>query len=127
MKKILIVEDDPYVQRFYKALFERNQYEVEFAGDGQEGIEKAESIMPDLILLDIMMPKVNGLVALKAIKNNPKTKHLQVIILSNFGEEKNVKEAMLLGANAFLLKVAYSPQKLLAQVEKYINSKNAPE
>src|SRR3989338_11380087 len=106
MKKILVIEDDPFVKRYYKELFIHQQYSIEFAADGAEGIEKAKSLLPDLILLDIMMPKMNGLEVLKTLKENPRTKHIQVIMLTNFGEEQYVREAAQYGASAFLLKVA---------------------
>ena len=125
MKNILIVEDDPFVRKFYQDLFSHQPYSIEFAADGAEGIAKALSLLPDLILLDIMMPKMNGLEVLKSLKENPRTKHIQVIMLTNFGEEQYVREAAQYGASAFLLKVAYSPQKLVAEVEKYIGEKNA--
>src|SRR3989338_5759793 len=125
MKNILIVEDDPFVRKFYQDLFSHQPYSIEFAADGAEGIAKALSLLPDLILLDIMMPKMNGLEVLKTLKEDPKTKHIQIIMLTNFGEEKYVQQASQYGASAFLLKVAYSPKKLVAEVEKYIGQKNA--
>src|SRR3989344_5177255 len=126
MKNILIIEDDPFVRKFYKDLFLRQHYGIEFAADGAEGIKKAKSFLPDLILLDIMMPKMNGLEVLKTLKEDPKTKNIQIIMLTNFGEEKYVREAAQYGASVFFLKVAYSPQKLVAEVDKYIGEKNSP-
>ena len=124
MKKILIIEDDPYVQRFYKKLFALQKFAIAIAADGQEGIEKAQNFLPDLILLDIMMPKMNGLEVLKLLKKNPVTYDIQVVMLTNFGEEQYLHEAIQNGASAFLLKAAYSPEQLIVQVEKFIGEKD---
>src|SRR3990172_9022233 len=98
MKKILIIEDDPYVQRFYKKLFALQKFAIAIAADGLE--------------------------VLKLLKKNPVTYDIQVVMLTNFGEEQYLHEAIQNGASAFLLKAAYSPEQLIVQVEKFIGEKD---
>src|SRR3989337_2331187 len=114
MAKLLIIEDDPYVLRFYERLFRHQQYSVEMARDGLDGINKARSFKPDLILLDIIMPKIDGLEVLKRLKNDPETKNLQVVMLTNLGEEYASKQAAELGAIGFIIKSSVPPEELPA-------------
>lgn len=120
MAKILIIEDDPYVRKLYERIFSFQKHKVMIAADGPEGIDIAKKEKPSLILLDIMMPKMNGLEVLAKLKEDPETKSITVLMLSNFGEEKIVKEAISKGAEGVLVKSDFPPDKLIAEVEKHI-------
>src|SRR5882672_3533209 len=98
MHKLLIVEDDPYVVRLYQRLFGLEKFEVEVAADGQDGVHKAKTFKPDLILLDVMMPIMNGLEALQHLKADPATKDMKVIMLTNVGEDSVMEIARTFGA-----------------------------
>lgn len=119
-KILLIVEDDPYVRRFYERLFAQKNYTTEMAENAEEGLEKAKTTNPDLILLDIMMPGKNGLEVLKELKSDPLTKDITVIMLTNIEDQDTVGEATALGAGGFLVKSMIEPEKLLQVVEGYI-------
>ena len=121
MSKILIVEDDPYVRKFYERLFSHEQYEVEIAGDGEEGLQKAKSFQPNLILLDIIMPKMDGLQVLQKLKTDPETKEMDVVMLTNLSDSETVKVATRAGASGFIIKSQADPERLEALVEQYLH------
>ncbi len=123
MHKLLIVEDDPYVVRLYQRLFALEKFEVEIAADGLDGIHKAKSFKPDLILLDIMMPIMNGLEALQKLKDDPATKDMQVIMLTNVGEDSVVEIARSFGAQDYLVKSDFTPEEVLKKVRSYLKEK----
>ena len=104
--KILVVEDDFLLVRLYKRAFELEGYEVETAYGGEEALEKLKSLekKPDLILLDIVMPRINGLDLLREIKKDPAIKNIPVVVFTNISEKKEEDEAMSLGASMYLLK-----------------------
>jgi len=120
MTKILLVDDDPTMYRMYKRLFSYNGYEVDVAVDGEEGSRKTHENKPDLIILDVMMPKVNGLEFLDQLKNNPETKSIPVILLTNLGIEVELKKAMAKGALGYIIKSDHEPSEVLKIVKKAI-------
>jgi len=120
MAKILIVEDDPYVRRFYGRLFNLNKYQVEMVGEPSDAVEKIKSFHPQLILIDIMMPGMDGTQVLDKIKSDPETQNYTVVMLTNFGEEEMVKKCMKSGAVGFIYKSNTPPNQLLDEVDKYL-------
>lgn len=116
MKSVLIIEDDPYVRRFYERLFVQDAWKAHLVGSGAEGLKSARDLRPDLILLDIMMPGMNGLEVLQQLKNDPNIASIPVLILTNFGEPELTERAMRLGAAGVMLKVNYSPEGLVREV-----------
>ena len=122
MAKILIVEDDPFVQRFYKRLFEVSKFQVDMASDGQEGLRKAREMLPDLILLDIVMPKLGGMDVLALLKAGEATKDIPVVMLTVLNDQDTVRKATRLGASGFIVKSEIEPEKLLEKVNEYIRS-----
>lgn len=115
---LLIIEDDPFVRRFYERLFRLNNMNVEFAVDGFEGITKAKSLKPRLIFLDVLMPKMNGLEVLKQLKSDPDTAAIEVIMLTNINQPDIVGEAVKNGASGFLIKADISEAQLVDEVKK---------
>lgn len=120
-KKILIVEDEDFIAEMYKIKFESDGYEVELASDGIEGVKKAYNFMPDLILLDLMMPHKDGYQTLKELKEEEKTKNLKVFILSNLGQKEEIDKGMELGADGFFVKAHLTPTQLLEKVNSECN------
>ena len=120
--RLLIFEDDPYVQRLYKRLFTLENYTIELASDGGEAVPKTKAFKPNLILLDIMMPKANGLLVLEQLKKDKATKNIPVIMLTNFGEFSTIEKAHKLGVVGYLIKSDFAPEQLLAEVKKHIAS-----
>ena len=88
--------------------------------DGAEGLVKANDFRPHLILLDIMLPKLNGLDLLRTIKTKPETKDIPVILLTNLGQESVIKEGFTLGAEGYLIKSAYTPSQIIEEVKNFL-------
>lgn len=120
MTKILIVEDDPLMSRMYQKVFSIEGYEVSLAKDGVEGLEKVKSEKPTLILLDIMMPKMNGFEVLDKIKADPTTKTIPVIILTNLAGERDAETALARGAVKYIIKSQYEPNQITAMVKEIL-------
>lgn len=120
MTKLLIVEDDPLMSRLYQKIFTFEKYEVVLARDGAEGLEKARSESPTLILLDVMMPKMNGLQVLEKLKADPATKKIPVIVLTNLAGEKDAETAMLKGAVKYIVKSEYDPKEVSKMVKEIL-------
>lgn len=116
MVKILIIEDDSLILRMYQKIFEADHYGVITALDGEEGFRKAKAELPKLILLDVMMPKLNGLQVLEKLKNESSTKNIPVIMLTNLADEQNAEKALRLGAVKYIVKSKYKP----GQVEELV-------
>ena len=121
-KKILIVEDELFIAEMYKIKFESYGYEVATAHDGEEGIKVANKFMPDLVLLDLMMPRKDGYHTLKDLREAEKTKNLKVFILSNLGQKEEIDKGIEMGADGFFVKAHLTPTQLLEKVNEIINS-----
>lgn len=120
LKRILIVEDDEILSDIYAVKLELEGYEVIMAAEGRKGIEAAISKQPDLILLDIVLPKMNGFEVLKILKKNKKMKTTPVIFLSNLGQDYEVKKGLELGAVKYLVKSNYTPAQVIKIVKEII-------
>ena len=102
--KILIIEDDKFFQKFYSTKLSEQKVEVEVASDGEEGLMKMKEFNPDLVLLDLIMPKMDGFAVLNQRMQDEILKKIPVIIFSTLGQEKDVKQAQKLGANGYINK-----------------------
>src|SRR3989344_1038230 len=110
MAKILLVDDDPLMVRMYEKKLTNDGFSVTTAGNGKEALEKLNVEIPDLMLLDIMMPDINGLEVLKRVKAATKTKNLPVIMLTNVGGgDEDAEKGLELGAVAYLTKATNRP------------------
>ena len=118
--KILIVEDDLDIANVYSLKFEKEGYDVYVAADGQEGLDKALAWLPDLILLDIMLPKKDGFSVLEAIKKNEPTKNIPIIMWTNLSNTEDARKAKELGASDYLVKVFNMPAEIVAKAKQYI-------
>jgi CheY-like chemotaxis protein len=122
MAKILIIEDDEYMARLYRKLFVSADYQVEVAAGGEEGLKQVEVYKPDLIILDIMMPKIHGLEVLERLKANPETKGIPVVVLTNLAGRANANEALGKGAEKYLVKSDYEPEEVVKIVGEVLAS-----
>ena len=118
--KILFIEDDVSLVKMYERKFVSDGYEVVVAYDGLEGLEKASKVKPDLVLLDIMLPKLDGLALFKKMRSQPATFNTPVILLTNFGQEDAVFECFKLGAVDYLVKTEVTPQQVVKKVETFL-------
>lgn len=118
MKKILVIEDDPTLNKIYETKLKLAGYEVKIATNGDTGLSDARSFAPDLIILDLLLPKKDGFEVLTELKKNGATKHIKVLITSNLGEDDNVKKSMSLGAAGYVIKTNSSIGELVAKVKR---------
>lgn len=121
-KKILIVEDDQFISDMYARLLVEDGYDVEFAVDGEDGLKKAKAGHYDLILLDIMMPKMTGIDVLKELRgpDGLGLSGTKVVILTNLGQNQASQEALKAKADGYLIKADVVPSKLLEIVNKLL-------
>ena len=117
MAKVLIVEDELSLQKAMIEMLDISGYETIGADDGQQGLDLARSEKPDLILLDIIMPKMNGFEVLKILKEDDETKHIPVIILTNLESSGDVEKALSLGAKTYLVKTNYELEDIIKRVK----------
>ncbi|MFA5995098.1 MAG: response regulator [Patescibacteria group bacterium] len=123
MAKILLVEDDEMLHDMYTQKFKNHGYTVVSAYNGADGVKLAEAEQPDLILLDVIMPKMDGFVALKKMRKNPATVNIPVILLTNLGQEEDVKKGKELGADDYFIKANHTPQEVVDKVDNLLKSK----
>ena len=119
--KILIAEDEEELRELYTLRLEYESFNVVFAADGEEALEKVEKERPDLVLLDIMMPKKSGLEVLKELKNNPSTQKTPVIMLTVLPQEKTKDEALKLGASHYLVKSQIMPPEVVKLIKEVLS------
>ncbi len=119
MKNILIVEDENFLILALKDNLIKDGFTVSIAKNGEQAIKKIKKIKPNIILLDILMPKSDGFFALKKIKKNLEWKSIPVIILSNIEEEKAIKKTMEMGANDYFIKSQHSIYEVIKKIESY--------
>jgi len=120
MKKVLLIEDDPFLVDIYATKLKESGFSVEIAVDGQEGLKKIEEKAPDLVLLDIVLPVVDGWEFLKKLNNSKNAGKLKVIILSNLGQKGEVEKGLKLGASKYLIKAHYTPSEVIKEVKKLL-------
>jgi DNA-binding response OmpR family regulator len=119
---ILLVEDDPLLVTMYKTKFTHEGFDILIANDGQTGLKMAMEEEVDLILLDIMMPRLSGIDLLEALRNTPKGKKIPVIIATNLLGEEDKQKAQKLGVNDYLIKVNITPTELVSKIRRDIKS-----
>lgn len=120
MKTILVVEDEGALQKALGDVLSQEGFEVIAALDGELGLQLAQDKKPNLILLDLILPKRNGLDVLEALKKNSSTKDIPVIVLTNLEDMKNIQRAVDLGATTYLVKANYSIEEVLQKVKETI-------
>ena len=120
MKSILLVEDDPFLIDIYTTKLKESGFSVGIAEDGDDCLRKVKESPPDILLLDIVLPRVNGWEILRKIKQDEKLKQIEVIILSNLGEKDEVEKGMKMGAARYLVKAHYTPTEVIKEIKKII-------
>jgi len=121
-KKVLIVEDDMALFNMYSVELKIKGYDVLNVNDGLQALSKAKEFRPDIILLDIMLPGMNGLNILTELKADPQTMDMPIIMLTNYGSEDNVKKALESGATDYIMKYKILPSELADKIEVVLGS-----
>ena len=119
-KKILIIEDDEHVSKVYEMKFLKEGYSTVLVANGEQAVEKVTSEKPNLIILDLMVPRKDGFAILEEIKKNPSTVSIPVLVLSNLGGKDDQKRALGLGANDYMVKVENSMQEVIERAKKFL-------
>lgn len=119
-KKILIAEDDTIISSMYKIKLEQNGFEVTLAENGGDALELGKKVKFDLILLDVMMPQLDGFAVLQELKKNDCNKKTPIIMLTNLGTEEDVKKGQEYGAADYLVKASLTPAQMTEAVKKYL-------
>jgi DNA-binding response OmpR family regulator len=122
-KNILVVDDEPHLIRSLTFILAREGYNVDMAGDGEEALKKIAANRPDLMFLDIMMPKKNGYEVCEAIRNDPVLKEIYIIMLSAKGWDIDREKALNVGANEFMSK-PFSPLEAVSRAKKALNTQS---
>ena len=118
--RVLFVEDDPSVAEMYKLKLELDGYDVEVAPDGEKALDIAYKNPPDIIFLDIRLPKLDGFGVLEALRKDRKTESLPVVILSNYSEKQLIDRGLRLGALEYLIKTQTTPARLSGGLETWL-------
>lgn len=118
--KILIVEDEEILAKVLGEKFEDNDFKVSIASDGEVALTMAHKIKPDIILLDIMLPKLDGMEVLAQLKTDEELKNIPVIMLSNLNDDEKIKQSLAMGAVDYMTKIQHPVNEIIEKVNKYV-------
>ncbi|MBI5655147.1 response regulator [Candidatus Uhrbacteria bacterium] len=120
--KILIVEDDGFLASIYAQKLELAGYEVAFATNGEDGLKLVAKDRPDLVLLDLLMPQMDGFEVLEKLKGDPATKDIKVLVLTNLGQKEDVDRCLKLGAVGYIIKAHSLPEETVRRIQEILGS-----
>ena len=120
-KKLLLIEDDPFIRDIYNVKFSQEGFEVTMAENGVEALKKMEELVPDIILLDIVMPYMDGMETLKNIRSKEEWKKIPVIMLTNISEKEKITESEDYGISDYLIKSQFTPSEVVQKVKTLLN------
>lgn len=123
MPKVLLIEDDSTLTEMYKLKFTEQKMDITVAEKGSEGLELAEENKFDIILLDIMLPEIDGFTILKELKSLPKTKNVPIVLLTNLAQEADKEKGLQMGAADYLVKANHTPTEVVDKVRKILHNK----
>ncbi len=126
-KKVLLIEDDEFIRDLYKRQLDIGGFFTYAFSNGNDGLKAAQENRYDLILLDIMLPGMNGLDILRNIRQNDATKNTPVIMLSNLGQDAVIKEGFTLGAIGYLIKASFTPDQIVQEINKLLEQQAEPQ
>lgn len=121
MTKIAIIEDDAVISQMYRMKFESDGFDVQLASNGERGVALVEHFSPDIILMDLQMPEMDGATALTNIRKHDWGKDIPVIILTNLGEEEAPKGIRALGIHSYIVKAELTPRQVVQRVKQALN------
>lgn len=119
-RKILLVEDDTFILEMYATKLLNFGYDVVTAMDGSEALKVAKEKRPDFILLDLVLPSMDGFEVLKELKSMPDTKSIPVVLLTNLGERRDVAQGLKLGADDYLIKAHFTPSEVIEKIQSLL-------
>jgi len=119
-KNILIIEDDEFLLSLAVTKLQKAGYNVESAKDGEDGIKKLAETKPDLLILDLMLPHIDGFEILKQIKSDTKFAGMRIVVFSNLGSDEDISKATKLGANDYMVKSSFTLDELVAKIDEHL-------
>lgn len=119
--KITIVEDEEILLRVLKEKFENAKFDVSTVADGERAMVVIREVQPDIVLLDLILPKKNGFEVLQEVKSDPKVKSIPVIVLSNLGQDEDIKKALQIGADDYIVKTQHPINEIIDKVKARLN------
>lgn len=122
MPKAMLVEDDLTLVKIYKTKLTKSGFAVLHVENGKECLEKASEFKPDIILLDVIIPKLDGFAVLQELKSNSRTRKIPVIMLTNLGQNEDIEKGKRLGACGYLVKSSFTPAELLKKIKEVLHS-----
>jgi CheY-like chemotaxis protein len=117
---ILIAEEDAFLGKIYKKKLEEFGYKVTIVDNGESCIREVQKKNPRLLVMDILLPRVDGFQVIETIKKNTKTEHIPIVVFTHLGQKEDVKKALSLGASTYLLKSHGKPEDLLAKIQEML-------
>ena len=120
MPKILIIEDDKFLRELIVSKLTKEDYEVFEAVDGEEGIKKTREEKPDLVLLDLILPGIDGFEVLSQMKGDPVVSSIPVVILSNLGQREDIEKGLTLGATDYMIKAHFTPREIIEKIKSIL-------
>lgn len=120
-KKVLLIDDDPFILEMYILKLKEQGFQVESAGSGKEGLAKIKDFKPDMLLLDVVMPALDGFDVLQEIKKNPSA-NMKIILLTNLGQKEDVERGLLLGADDYIIKAHFTPSEVVEKVKSLLKA-----
>lgn len=125
--RVLLVEDDTFLAGMYVTKLELEGFDVELATDGQTGWQMAQKSVPNIILLDVLIPKMDGFQVLTNIRADDTTKHIPVILLTNLGQKDDVAKGLDLGADDYLIKAHFMPSEVVDKIKQRLAQGSGPK
>ena len=119
-KKVLIVDDDPFILDMYVLKFKESGFQVETAQDGKSGLKKVKDTQPDVVLLDVVMPAMDGFDVLQELKKIMPAPLPKIILLTNLGQKEDVDRGLQLGADDYIIKAHFTPTEVVGKVKKVL-------
>lgn len=120
---VLLVEDDTFLANIYKTKFEMENFKVTVAENGESGLEEMKKKRPQIVLLDILLPKLDGFAVLEKMKADKELKEIPVILLTNLGQKDDVEKGLEMGAVDYLIKAHFKPSEVVEKVRKILKTK----
>lgn len=117
---VFVVEDDVFLANIYKTKFEMEGFKISMADNGETGLAEIKKKKPDIVLLDILMPKMDGFVVLEKLKADEATKNIPVILLTNLGQRDDVEKGLQMGAAGYLIKAHFKPSEVVDKVKEVL-------
>ena len=119
--KILVVDDDPFILEMYVIKFKEQGFIIDTATDGKTALDKIAVDEPDIMLLDVVMPRMDGFDVIKKIRESKTPHKFKIIFLTNFGQKEDVDRGMQLGADGYIIKAHFTPSEVVAKVKEVLN------